>query len=53
MTLKRKKSRIGSRMGYEWFRNQNVDAYYTFLGVFYFHECIHRWGKHSPSSPIK
>jgi hypothetical protein len=35
-TLKRKKSRIGSIMGEEWFNNQNVNAYYRFLGVHYF-----------------
>jgi hypothetical protein len=28
--------------------NQNVNAYYMFLGVHYFHECVHRWGTHTP-----
>jgi hypothetical protein len=34
--LKRKKLGIGSRMGQEWFKNQNVNAYYRFLDVHYF-----------------
>jgi hypothetical protein len=31
-----KKSRIKLGMGQEWFKNQNVNAHYTFLGVHYF-----------------
>jgi hypothetical protein len=27
------KSKIGLGKGQEWFRNQNVNAYYKFLGV--------------------
>jgi len=31
--------------------SSNVDVYF---GVFIiFHECVHRWGKHGPPSPIK
>jgi hypothetical protein len=40
-------------MGQEWFKNKNVNAYYMFLGVHYFHECVHRWGTCRPPSPIK
>jgi hypothetical protein len=43
--LKEKKSIIGSRMGEEWFNNQNVNAYYRFLGVHYFWWiCVYRGG---------
>ncbi len=40
-------------MGWEWFMNQYVNAYYRFLGAHYFFECVHRWGKQSSPSPIK
>jgi hypothetical protein len=36
MTLEKKKLGIGLEMGHEWFRYQNVNAYYRFLGVHYF-----------------
>ncbi len=39
---KKKKSRIGSAMGQQWFRNQNVNACYRFLNAYYFHDCVHR-----------
>jgi hypothetical protein len=35
-TLKRKKLGIRLGMGFKWFKNQNVNAYYMFLGVHYF-----------------
>jgi hypothetical protein len=35
-TLFKKKSRIGLGMGQEWLMSQNVNAYYRFLGAYYF-----------------
>jgi hypothetical protein len=48
-TLKEKNQNLDQ----EWLKNQNINGYYNFLGVHYFHECVHRWGKHSPPIPIK
>jgi len=33
--FKRKESKMGLKMGHERFKNQNVNAYYWFLGVHY------------------
>ncbi len=48
-----KKLGIGSRMGQEWFKYQNVMHIIGFWVLIIFHECVHRWGKYSPPSLMK